>query len=309
MINNIWILILLLLAGCVANPLVHISPESGLSLPGDADRSRLPEQRELASRGCDYDQKGNLKTLPAEYPRPTMTKPILHHSPPETGTQAPVSTSEPRSAAQPVTSCGLLLESHRGVQEYPENSIQGVTAAYNQGFSGAETDAQMTVDGSWVLHHDPVLGRTVDAAQYYGQGTSHISSNAFTRMRLKDRSGKPTQYRAPTVSQLAAAVAKSAAPGQYLNIEVKGHYTCPSIQSLHSAVMQHLSPNQIRYSSVDMATLRCLRTISADVYLGYIHAPDTESLKVRMGRTSSHMQHLAQVAAGRNFEQEATKNK
>lgn len=251
-----FLLVAALLGGCAttggSSP-GKARPSSGLEarLPTDADRDRMPEQRVLVERGYYYDRAGNLKPL------------------------------DPSAVAEPA--CPITVEAHRGSQRYPENSERAVKAALDEGYAGVEVDAQLSVDGHWVIHHDAVLGRTVDAGRYTGKRVAQVPYRTLRRLRLKNSDGKRTRYYLPGLDDVVDAFADRAKPGQHLNIEVKGNYACPQLRDLHRQVSSRLEPEQIRYSSMDLGALRCLRSAAPDVYLGYVAAPDNASLDASSG--------------------------
>lgn len=51
-----------------------------------------------------------------------------------------------------------LVIGHRGARGVePDNTIQGIETAYEQGADGVEIDIQHTADGALILHHDPFI--------------------------------------------------------------------------------------------------------------------------------------------------------
>ncbi len=56
---------------------------------------------------------------------------------------------------------GTLVFAHRGASGYaPENTLPAFELAVEMGADGVEFDVQITADGSLIVHHDRVLGRT-----------------------------------------------------------------------------------------------------------------------------------------------------
>jgi glycerophosphoryl diester phosphodiesterase len=54
---------------------------------------------------------------------------------------------------------------HRGApRELPENTLEGFARALERGADAVELDVHATSDGVCVVHHDPALGRAVDAS-------------------------------------------------------------------------------------------------------------------------------------------------
>lgn len=61
----------------------------------------------------------------------------------------------------------VKLIAHRGFRAIaPENTLPAYEEAGKAGFWGAECDIFRTIDGVWVLHHDPVTYRMMDKAGY-----------------------------------------------------------------------------------------------------------------------------------------------
>ena len=61
----------------------------------------------------------------------------------------------------------IKLIAHRGYRAVaPENTLPAYEEAGKAGFWGAECDIYRTIDGVWVLHHDPVTYRMMDKSGY-----------------------------------------------------------------------------------------------------------------------------------------------
>ncbi len=61
----------------------------------------------------------------------------------------------------------IRLIAHRGFRAVaPENTLPAYEEAGKAGFWGAECDIYRTIDGVWVLHHDPVTYRMMDKSGY-----------------------------------------------------------------------------------------------------------------------------------------------
>lgn len=92
-----------------------------------------------------------------------------------------------------------LVSAHRGgaLPGYPENCIETFEHTLRHTFSILEVDLQRTQDGQIVLLHDPTLDRTTT-------GTGPVADRTLQelrRHRLRDRDGKVTQYRMPTLDE------------------------------------------------------------------------------------------------------------
>lgn len=93
-----------------------------------------------------------------------------------------------------------LLSAHRGGAgpNYPENCLATMQATVHHAWSMLEMDLHPCKDGTIVLMHDPTLDRTSN-----GKGAIVDHTLAELReLRLKDRQGKLTDYRIPTLDEV-----------------------------------------------------------------------------------------------------------
>ncbi len=71
------------------------------------------------------------------------------------------------------------IQSHRGLNNKPENSRASIIHAIDNGFNVVEIDVMQLRDGTWVLHHDTKTGRaTVMPVE--------LSNSKISRLRPKD---------------------------------------------------------------------------------------------------------------------------
>ena len=114
-----------------------------------------------------------------------------------------------------VISLAILVAAHRGgAQLWPENSLLAFGNALGLGVDAVETDVHMTSDGEIVVIHDPTLDRTT-----MGRGAiSELATTDVTAARLKDRAGRTTDERVPTLAQLLDLLAPQRAQ---LLLEIK----------------------------------------------------------------------------------------
>ncbi|OLD30932.1 MAG: hypothetical protein AUI49_07800 [Candidatus Rokubacteria bacterium 13_1_40CM_2_68_13] len=114
-----------------------------------------------------------------------------------------------------VIGLAILVAAHRGgAQLWPENSLLAFDNALGLGVDAVETDAHMTSDGEIVVIHDPTLDRTT-----MGRGAiSELATTDVTAARLKDRAGRTTDERVPTLAQLLDLLAPQRAQ---LLLEIK----------------------------------------------------------------------------------------
>lgn len=114
-----------------------------------------------------------------------------------------------------VIGLAILVAAHRGgAQLWPENSLLAFDNALGLGVDAVETDVHMTSDGEIVVIHDPTLDRTT-----MGRGAiSELATTDVTAARLKDRAGRTTDERVPTLAQLLDLLAPQRAQ---LLLEIK----------------------------------------------------------------------------------------
>jgi glycerophosphoryl diester phosphodiesterase len=94
----------------------------------------------------------------------------------------------------------IIISGHRGGNEpgYAENSIEGFQNVLNQLPAMFEIDPRLTKDSVIVLMHDATLDRTTT-----GHGNvSDYTWKELQQFRLKDHSGKVTNYRIPSLEQV-----------------------------------------------------------------------------------------------------------
>lgn len=92
-----------------------------------------------------------------------------------------------------------LISGHRGchIADYPENSIEAFEHVLEYTPAFFEVDPRLTKDSVVVLLHDATLDRTTT-------GTGKLSDYTWEevkKLRLKDKNGKLTNYRIPTLAE------------------------------------------------------------------------------------------------------------
>lgn len=104
----------------------------------------------------------------------------------------------------------MTADAHRGdVQNYPENSLEGILSAIRMGCDVIELDIRLTKDNIMVLMHDASLKRTTDWNSKKGMNglpsSDQVSDWTFEelcQLRLL-YNGKATEYRIPTMYEAA----------------------------------------------------------------------------------------------------------
>lgn len=162
---------------------------------------------------------------------------------------------------------GMVLHAHRGSHSAPENSLHAVTRAFDGGWDGAEIDIQRLRDQSWVLHHDPQLGRTTTLRQYRA---ADVDSAAWKEVRLRDRSGKVSSEAAPFLADVLQAVEGDA--DKVLNVEIKemARGSCGPAQQAVAALAAGRPNGQWFLAAIDRAQLQCARRVDRRGYLAQI---------------------------------------
>ncbi|WP_084421971.1 glycerophosphodiester phosphodiesterase family protein [Henriciella litoralis] len=94
---------------------------------------------------------------------------------------------------------GLLIATHRGgpAPGYPENAIETLQHAYDEGFRVMEIDVAESRDGSLFLMHDRSLGRTTTG----GGAVADTDWSEISRLKLVDDDGKVTSFAPPRLSE------------------------------------------------------------------------------------------------------------
>jgi glycerophosphoryl diester phosphodiesterase len=94
----------------------------------------------------------------------------------------------------------IVISGHRGgmMSNYPENSIEACEKTLTMMPSFFEIDPQLTKDSVIVLMHDKTINRTTN-----GKGlVSDYTYNELQQFFLKDKDGKVTTYKIPTLMEM-----------------------------------------------------------------------------------------------------------
>jgi|LGVF01.1.fsa_nt_gb glycerophosphoryl diester phosphodiesterase len=93
----------------------------------------------------------------------------------------------------------ILIAAHRGGYENdykdraPENSIANIQNAINHGFAIYESDVERTLDGKFIIMHDPTIDRTTN-----GSGeVAKLSSEEIKKYHLTYKNGKVSNEKIP----------------------------------------------------------------------------------------------------------------
>lgn len=160
---------------------------------------------------------------------------------------------------------GLVLHAHRGAPDQPENSLPAVRAALAGSWDGVEIDLQQLRDGTPVLHHDPLLGRTTSLR---GRATGSLDATAWREVRLKNRKGDLTREAPPFLDDVLGAMKDSP---KVLNAEIKQAFSnCGIAERTVRALHEGRRGGQWFVTAIERAHLRCARQVDPAGYLGII---------------------------------------
>jgi glycerophosphoryl diester phosphodiesterase len=160
---------------------------------------------------------------------------------------------------------GIVLHAHRGAPEHPENSLPAVRAALAGSWDGVEIDLQQLRDGTSVLHHDPLLGRTTSLR---GRTTGSLDATAWREVRLKNRKGELTREPPPFLEEVLGVMKDSP---KVLNAEIKQSFSnCAVAERTVRAMREGREGGQWFVTAIERAHLRCARQVDPAGYLGII---------------------------------------
>ncbi|EKE77903.1 glycerophosphodiester phosphodiesterase [Gallaecimonas xiamenensis] len=175
---------------------------------------------------------------------------------------------------------GLTLEAHRGSVRYPENSVNALIDALDNGFDVIETDVRLTGDDVWVIHHDARTGRatgTVDNQRRRIESMSYKKEWGYLRERDM-ASGALIDQLPPSFEEYAKTFARFASGGQKINIEVKTPASPQDLKILDYLAHTLIGQGRYYYSSLELRNLERLRDINDEVFLSFIQSPAKTSL-------------------------------
>lgn len=203
-----------------------------------------------------------------------------------------------------VQACELDLVAHRGHVDYPENSISGIKAAFAAGFPKVEIDIMRLRDGTWVLHHDPVTGRTSGFTSGSNAAISMMTAKDFSKLRVRDtKTLQLTSEPAPTLAALLKALAPVMADNQRLQVEFKSGASAHELATIDQLLAKALG-QRFEYVAQDVQLLMQLRQLNSWVYLGIIEVPASASMQAQArqqaaarGITSTRLSHIVEQKA------------
>jgi glycerophosphoryl diester phosphodiesterase len=153
----------------------------------------------------------------------------------------------------------MLVFGHRGACGYlPENTIESMELAFDQGADAVEFDVVFTKDGQAIIRHDLDLSNTTDINSHSFLSTKvlELTKSDVSRLRAKERypdgrtesAAQDGKYFVPTLAQL---LANQHFNGKHLIIEVKhgAHFEANGINPIQE--VKHLL-EQSDWSNRDM---------------------------------------------------------
>jgi len=142
----------------------------------------------------------------------------------------------------------MLVFGHRGACGYlPENTIESMELAFDQGADAVEFDVVFTKDGQAIIRHDLDLSNTTDINNHSFLSTKvlELTKSDVSRLRAKERypdgrtesAAQDGKYFVPTLAQL---LAHQNFNGKHLIIEVKhgAHFEANGINPIQE--VKHL---------------------------------------------------------------------
>jgi glycerophosphoryl diester phosphodiesterase len=165
---------------------------------------------------------------------------------------------------------GPLVAAHRGgALLWPENSLLAFRKAVELGAEYLELDVHLSRDGEVVVIHDPTLDRTTT-----GVGRVRDQTLADLRgLRLRDRTGAPTDEAVPTLDEVARI---AAAGRRQLLLEVKVDADRARYPGIEEKVLAVLDRHGLAGAAVVMAfereTWRRVRELRPEIRAGALYS-------------------------------------
>jgi glycerophosphoryl diester phosphodiesterase len=160
---------------------------------------------------------------------------------------------------------GMQLFAHRGAPGAPENSSSAIQLAIEGQWDGVEVDLQRLRSGQWVLHHDPLTGRTTSLS---GVSVQDIDKAAWQKVRMKNRQGLITDEPAPFMKEILDKLRTRTT--KTFNAEIKQESACGDVQKLVRELTNGLPQGNWFLTSISRRSLACARQIDPKRYYGII---------------------------------------
>ncbi len=159
-----------------------------------------------------------------------------------------------------------LILGHRGAKKYaPENTLAAFTLALEQGADGVELDAQLSADGSVVVHHDVTLDRTTNGkgrlAQFSLAALRELDAGSFFSEKFRGE-------KIPTLDEVFESIGKHAV----INVEL-ANYSTPRnnlVEKVCELVKHHALQRSIIFSSFFAGNLKKAAVFMPEVPRGLL---------------------------------------
>jgi glycerophosphoryl diester phosphodiesterase len=191
----------------------------------------------------------------------------------------------PNSAGRVLHRPRMLVVAHRGASlDAPENTLDAVRIAAEQGADLVEVDVRQTRDGVLVVMHDSTVKRTTNAKSVFKKRRSWQVRNFTYRdlRRLDAGSGFDRGYptvRVPTLEQVLDVLDGT---GTGLLLEVKSPEKYPKIGRRIAELLddrrEWLRPGRLVVASIDWDFVKAYKNQNFGVMVGVIGRPDYRSL-------------------------------
>lgn len=150
----------------------------------------------------------------------------------------------------PIADCEKpLLFVHRGLSDFPENSIKGLLATKNLGFNAVEFDIRMTRDGHLVVFHDDYCKRLLGINAY-------IHEMNFSEIRTLPiiHNGKPSKTFVQTLDSAIRALKSDF----YLYLDIKDN-SIKTANRLLNIIKKYDAHNKAMVANSDFLFLTYLK--------------------------------------------------
>lgn len=182
-----------------------------------------------------------------------------------------------------------VIWGHRGYPaRYPENSLQGFTAARTHGVDGIECDLRVTLDGEIVVIHDFLVDRTTN-----GKGAvKEWRWPDLRRLYLRNPDGTLSGERIPRLDEVLEAMDRDS----LINLELKaaksdGAYLLAAVTQ---AVHQHRAQNRVVVSSFNLPLLFEFRAMAPDIPVAMLLGGRLPNVKALAQWMDSRVIHIDQ---------------
>lgn len=166
---------------------------------------------------------------------------------------------------------GPFIIAHRGGSlEAPENTMASFKHAVDVGAKFVELDVQMSSDGELVIIHDDTLERTTI-------GSGPVGDYTLAELQEVDAGVKKgEQWKGEKIPTLRAVLDLCVGAGVGVVIELKSPHLYPGMVEKVAALLGEMwmqGAENLWCISFDHDAVRRMRTLDADVPLGYLYEP------------------------------------